>query len=50
MCENGKMRAVETIPGVGVGVIKENNGGGELNCDTYYKNFGKCYNVLPIQQ
>jgi hypothetical protein len=28
---NGKMRLVETIPGVGVGKIKENDGGGELN-------------------
>jgi hypothetical protein len=28
---NGKMRHVETIPGVGVGDIKENDGGGEFN-------------------
>jgi hypothetical protein len=28
---NGKMRLVETIPGVGVGKIKENDGGGEFN-------------------
>jgi hypothetical protein len=27
---NGKIRSVETIPGVG-GVIKENNGGDESN-------------------
>jgi hypothetical protein len=30
--ENGKMRPVETIPGM-ERVIKENNGGGELNYD-----------------
>jgi hypothetical protein len=28
---NGKMIPVETIPGMGVGGIKENDGGGELN-------------------
>jgi hypothetical protein len=28
---NGEMRLVETIPGVGVGKIKENDGGGEFN-------------------
>jgi hypothetical protein len=27
------MRHIETIPGMGKGVIKENNGGGELNYD-----------------
>jgi hypothetical protein len=30
MYEDGKMRHVETIPGVG---IKENDGGGEFNYD-----------------
>jgi hypothetical protein len=29
MCENGKMRPVETIPGMGE--IKENDGDGEFN-------------------
>jgi hypothetical protein len=30
---NGKMRSVETIPRMGVGGIKENDGGGEFNYD-----------------
>jgi hypothetical protein len=29
---NGKMRLVETIPGMGKGGIKKNDGGGEFNC------------------
>jgi hypothetical protein len=33
MYENGKMRPVETIPGMGEVRIKENDGGGEFNCD-----------------
>jgi hypothetical protein len=33
MHENGKMRPVETIPGMGGGRIKENDGGGEFNYD-----------------
>jgi hypothetical protein len=31
MYENGKMRPVETIQRMGVGGIKENDGGGEFN-------------------
>jgi hypothetical protein len=31
MYENGKMRPVETIPGMWGGEIKENDGGGEFN-------------------
>jgi hypothetical protein len=31
---NGKMRPVETIPGMGEGVIKENDGESEFNYDT----------------
>jgi hypothetical protein len=31
MYENGKMRSVETIPGMGRGGIKENDGGSEFN-------------------
>jgi hypothetical protein len=31
--ENGKMRLIETIPGMGGGGIKENDGGGEFNYD-----------------
>jgi hypothetical protein len=33
MYENGKMRPVETIPGMGKGRIKEYNGRGEFNYD-----------------
>jgi hypothetical protein len=33
MYENGKMIPVETLPGMGGGRIKENDGGGEFNCD-----------------
>jgi hypothetical protein len=33
MYGNGKMRPVETIPGMEGGVIKENDGGGEFNYD-----------------
>jgi hypothetical protein len=31
--ENGKMRPIETIPGMGERGIKENDGGGEFNND-----------------
>jgi hypothetical protein len=48
MYENGKMRPVETIPGMGGGRIKENDGGGEFNM-IYCNNFGECYNVPPVQ-
>jgi hypothetical protein len=44
MYENGKMRPVETIPGMGKGEIKENDGG--MNSTRMYcKNFCKCHNV-----
>jgi hypothetical protein len=33
MYENGKMRPVETIPGMGSRQIKENDAGGEFNYD-----------------
>jgi hypothetical protein len=33
MSKNGKMRPVETIPGMGGRRIKENDGGGEFNYD-----------------
>jgi hypothetical protein len=33
MYENGKIRPVETILGLGEGRIKENDGGGEFNHD-----------------
>jgi hypothetical protein len=32
---SGKMRPVESIPGVGGGKIKETDGGGESNYDTW---------------
>jgi hypothetical protein len=35
MYENGKMRPVETLPGMGAGVIKENGEEGELKYDTF---------------
>jgi hypothetical protein len=35
MYVNGKMRPVETIPGMGVGRIKENGGVGEFNYDIF---------------
>jgi hypothetical protein len=44
MYENGKMRPVETIPGMEEGWIKEDDGGGEFNM-IYYKNFGKYHNI-----
>jgi hypothetical protein len=34
MYVNGKMIPVETIPGMGEGEIKENDGVGEFNYDT----------------
>jgi hypothetical protein len=46
---NGKVRPVETIPGMEVGGIKENDG--EVNSSIIYcKNFCKCHNVSPVQQ
>jgi hypothetical protein len=33
MYVKGKMRPVETIPGMGEGRIKENDGGGDFNYD-----------------
>jgi hypothetical protein len=33
MCENGKMRPAETIPGMGEAGIKENGRGDEFNYD-----------------
>jgi hypothetical protein len=41
--ENGKLRPVETIPGMGGGRIKENDRG--MNSTMFCcKNFGKCFN------
>jgi hypothetical protein len=47
MYENGKVRRVETIPGMGTGGIKENDGGVNSNM-IHCKNFYKCHNVLPL--
>jgi hypothetical protein len=46
MYEDGKMRCVETIPGMGGEGIKENDGGVNLTM-IYRKNFGKCHNASP---
>jgi hypothetical protein len=47
--ENGKMRPVETIPGMGGREIKKNDAG--ANSTTIYcKNFCKCHNVPLLQQ
>jgi hypothetical protein len=35
MCVNGKMRPVETVPGMGVVEMKVNGGGGEFNYDIF---------------
>jgi hypothetical protein len=44
-----KMRPVETIPGMGRGGIKANDG--EVNSTMIYcKNFCKSHSVPPIQQ
>jgi hypothetical protein len=49
MYENGKMRPVETIPGMGEGRIKEMIE--EVNSTmTYCKYFCKCHTVLLVQQ
>jgi hypothetical protein len=48
MYVNGKIRPVETIPGMEGGGIKENDGG--MNSTMiYYQNFCKCHNV-PLEQ
>jgi hypothetical protein len=49
MYKNGTMRPVKTIPGMGRGEIKENDGGGEFNYNIC-KNFGKCHKVPLVQQ
>jgi hypothetical protein len=45
--ENEKMRPVETVPGMGEGGIKENDGikEGVNSTKIYCKNFCKCHNV-----
>jgi hypothetical protein len=49
MYDNGKMRPVETTPGMGGGRIKENDG--RVNSTMIHcKNFCKCHNAPPVQQ
>jgi hypothetical protein len=47
MYVNGKMTPIETIPGMGRGVIKENDGG--VNSSMIYllycRNISKCHNA-----
>jgi hypothetical protein len=45
MYANGKIRAIEIIPGMGEGVIKENDGG--VNSTMIH--FCKCHNVSTAQ-
>jgi hypothetical protein len=45
--ENGKMRPVETIPGMGGGGRQENDLGGEFSYDYTVRTF---VNVPPVQQ
>jgi hypothetical protein len=49
MYEDGKMRPVETVPGMEGGGIKENYGGVN-SILLYWKNLCKCHNVPPVQQ
>jgi hypothetical protein len=37
MYENGKLRPAETIPGMERGGMKESDGGGEFNYDTFLR-------------
>jgi hypothetical protein len=48
LCEYGKMKHVETIPGMARAEIKENDGGVNLTM-RHCKNICKCHNVLPVQ-
>jgi hypothetical protein len=49
MYENGKMRPVETIPGIEGGKITKNDGGVNL-AKIYCKHFCKCHSVPPVLQ
>jgi hypothetical protein len=47
--ENGKLRPVETIPGMGEGVLRRMIEG--VNSTIIYcKNVCKCHNVPPVQK
>jgi hypothetical protein len=45
-----KMRPVKTIPGMGGGRIKENDGGGRIQIWSIVRSFIKVHNVPPVQQ
>jgi hypothetical protein len=47
MYENGKMRSVETVSGMGREVINRMTEG-ENSTVIYCKNFYKCHNVPPV--
>jgi hypothetical protein len=47
---NGKIRLVETIPGMGGEGIKKNEGERVNSTSIYCKNFCKCHNVSPVQE
>jgi hypothetical protein len=48
ICENGKMRPVQTLPGMGGDEIKENDGG--VNSTLIYcRNVCKCHSVPPVE-
>jgi hypothetical protein len=49
MYVNGKMRPVVTIPRIGEGRIKENDGGVNPTM-IYYKNYCQCPIVTPVKQ
>jgi hypothetical protein len=49
MYKNGRMRYVETVPGMGGGVKKESDGGVNL-AKIYCKYFCKCHSIPPVQQ
>jgi hypothetical protein len=47
MYVNGNIRPIETIPGIGIKAVKENDGG--MNSTVMYcRNFCKCHNVPPV--
>jgi hypothetical protein len=50
MYGNGKVRPVESIPGIGGGRIKNDREVLCIHILIYCKNFSKCYNVSPAQQ
>jgi hypothetical protein len=49
MYKNGKMKDIKTIPEIGGGGIKENDGRGEFNYDILL-DFWECHNAPAVQQ